>query len=93
MTAKQRALEPPKLVIRDVTDSNRDGFESETFLESDPEPFTYAPVYSPAAARDATGVAAFVVQDVIIDLLRRENGGEPSTVETPIRTRRRFNRG
>ena len=87
MTAKQRALEPPKLVIRDVTDSNRDGFESETFLESDPEPFTYAPVYSPAAARDATASlhSSFKTSSSISSAARTEESPQPS--------KRRFARG
>ena len=88
MTAKQRALEPPKLVIRDVTDSNPShGFESETFLESDPEPFTYAPVYSPAAARDATASlhSSFKTSSSISSAARTEESPQPS--------KRRFARG
>ena len=42
MTAKQRALQPPTLATRDDADA------------SDSEPFAYAPVYSPVAAREAT---------------------------------------
>ena len=82
MTAKQRSLEPPKLVIRDVTDSNPShGFESETFLErSDPEPFTYAPVYSPAAARDATASlhSSFKTSSSIASAARAEESPKPS---------------
>ena len=42
MTAKQRALQPPTLATRDDADA------------SGSEPFAYAPVYSPVAAREAT---------------------------------------
>ena len=42
MTAKQRALQPPTLATRDDADA------------TDSEPFAYAPVYSPVAAREAT---------------------------------------
>jgi hypothetical protein len=77
MTAKQRALEPPKLVTAEP---------DEPFpFESDPEPFTYAPVYSPAAARDATASLHSSFKTSSTDAARAEERDSPS--------KRRFSRG
>lgn len=75
MTAKQRALEPPELVTA----------EPDEPFESDPEPFTYAPVYSPAAARDATASLHSSFKTSSTDAARAEERDSPS--------KRRFVRG